>query len=311
METQLRIGISGWRYEPWRGTFYPKELRQADELAFVSRQLNFDEINGTFYSLQRASSFQAWHDATPEDFMFSVKGPRYLTHMLRLKNVEIPLANFLASGVLLLERKLGPFLWQFPPNFQYDPSRMQAFFDLLPRTMRAARKLAQQHDHHVKTAALGQSPDRQPLRHAVEIRHPSFATQEFVAQLREANIALVNADTAGKWPVLEDVTADFCYIRLHGDAEIYASGYDDAALDRWAQKIRAWAQGREPAHARRVAKKLGPQPPRDVFVAFDNDLKVRAPVDAIHLSQRLGLQAGAARENQTIAPALRTRTTEQ
>jgi uncharacterized protein YecE (DUF72 family) len=296
----VRIGISGWRYTPWRGTFYPKTLRHADELAFASRRLNFDEINGTFYSLQRPSSFAEWRDATPGDFLFSVKGPRFITHMRRLVNVKTPLANFFASGVLELGEKLGPMLWQFPPNFKFEADRMETFFELLPRDTAAAGKLARRHDGHLKHRAVATAKVDLPLRHAVEIRHESFNTTEFIELLRRHHIGLVIADTAGKWPFMEDVTADFVYLRLHGDKELYVSGYTDSALDNWARKIKLWRSGREPGDAERVTGPMKPHAKRrDVFVAFDNDVKVRAPFDAIALSQRLGVSAGdqRARDN--------------
>ena len=296
MAGQIRIGISGWRYVPWRGTFYPKGLRQADELQYASRQLNFDEINGTFYSLQRPSSFQDWYDSTPDDFLFSVKGPRFITHMKKLKDVEAPLANFFASGVLALGNKFGPMLWQFPPNFQYHEEKMAAFFELLPRDLKSAAKMARKHEPRMKGRALTKTDVDQPLRHAVEIRHYSFKNEAFIKLLRKHDIALVNADTAGKWPVMEDVTSDFIYIRLHGDEELYVSGYSDSALDNWARKIKFWSTGREPADAERSAPPMKTRTKsRDVFVAFDNDVKVHAPFDAIHLSERLGVAAGSAR----------------
>lgn len=277
---QARIGISGWRYTPWRGTFYPDDLRQADELQYASRQLNFIEINGSFYSLQRPSSYIQWRDATPEDFLFSVKGGRYITHMLKLNNVQTPLANFLASGILALGKKLGPFLWQFPPNFAFHADKMAAFFDLLPRDTAAMAKMARKHDERMKKRAFLDVLYPQKLRHCVEIRHESFKNPAFPKLLRRHDIGLVVADTAGKWPLMEDVTSDFVYCRLHGDEELYVSGYTDQALDTWAEKLRRW---------RRT---------KDVYVAFDNDVKVRAPIDAIHLAERLGVAAGEARAHE-------------
>jgi uncharacterized protein YecE (DUF72 family) len=288
---ELRIGISGWTYPPWRGVFYPSDLPHRRELEFASRQVNSIEINGTFYALQKPASFQKWYEMTPEEFVFSVKGNRYITHTRRLKEVEVPLANFFASGVLELGKKLGPILWQFPPNFAFDRSRVENFFKLLPRTMEEAAALAQNHDRKIKDVVTVGFKANGPVRHAMEIRHPSFATEEFIALLREHNVAIVVADTAGKWPFIEDVTADFIYIRLHGDAEIYASGYSPEALDRWARKIKRWALGGSPRGAKCIADS---QPPRkegrSVHVYFDNDIKVHAPFDAIALGERLGLQ---------------------
>ena len=287
---RIRIGISGWRYEPWRKIFYPADLTQERELEFASRAFPSVEINGTFYSLQSPRSFATWYRETPADFVFSVKGPRYITHILRLKDVARPLANFFASGVFNLREKLGPLLWQFPPSMHYDAARFEAFFELLPRNTTAALRLARSRDSRMHgRSSLKIDVDR-PLRHAVEIRHESFVNPQFVAQLRRHGVALVLADTAGKWPYLEDVTSDFMYLRLHGDEELYASGYTDAALDRWAARIRAWSQGREPRDAQRAGQSAARAGARDVFCYFDNDVKVRAPFDADRLMQKLALR---------------------
>jgi uncharacterized protein YecE (DUF72 family) len=282
----VRIGISGWRYAPWRGRFYPKGLGQKDELVYAARQFSSIEINGTFYSLQRPQSFAAWHDATPKDFMFAVKGPRYITHMLRLKNARVPLANFFASGVLRLGPKLGPVLWQLPPNFGFDPVRLGQFFGLLPRTAQAAARLAKSHDKKLKARAWLKAGSDHPIRNALEIRHDSFCDGGFIRLLRQHDIGLVVADTV-EWPLLMDATADFVYVRLHGSEQLYASGYGDKALEVWARRIRAWMVGQEAK-----GKHAGPKAPmrkRDVYAYFDNDAKVRAPFDALSLQRRLGL----------------------
>lgn len=281
-----RIGISGWRYVPWRGTFYPKDLTQKQELNYASRKLNSIEINGTFYSLQRPSSFRTWYEQTPEDFLFSVKGPRFITHMRKLREPVAPLANFFASGVLLLKEKLGPILWQFPPNFSFNPQRFDDFFKLLPRDTKDAAKLARRGDGKLSRDRMWTKTDRnRRLRHAVEIRHPSFVDPAFIALLRRHRIAMVIADTAGKWPLLEDMTADFVYMRLHGDEEIYASGYTDAALVSWTQRLRAWQCGKEPEDARCCGAPLKRRcAHRDLFIYFDNDMKVKAPFDAMKLA---------------------------
>ncbi len=301
----VRIGISGWRYAPWRGAFYPSELTQRDELAFASRMLSTIEINGSFYSLQSAASWRAWHDATPDGFVFAVKGPRYVTHLRRLRDVDTPLANFFASGLLALGAKLGPLLWQFPPNFAFDAGRFDAFLAQLPRDTQAAAALARRHDARIVRDAVVDASVAQPLRHAVEIRHPSFVDPAFVALLRRHGVALVVADTAGRWPLLEDATADFVYVRLHGDEELYASGYESAALDAWAAKIDAWRRGGTPADARLAAPDDAPlrRAPRDVYVYFDNDVKVHAPYDAAHLSQRLGVATGLDADGRFALPA--------
>jgi uncharacterized protein YecE (DUF72 family) len=284
---QVRIGVSGWRYGPWRGVFYPNGLRQKDELAFLAEQFPTVEINGTFYGLQRPASFQTWVDQTPGDFLFAVKGSRYITHMLRLTGIEKPLANFLASGVLALGRKLGPFLWQFPPNFRFNADKLEAFFALLPRNTEVAARMARKHDARVNTRAFLQPGAKRRLRHAVEIRHDSFVDPAFIKLLRKHRIGLVVADTV-EWPLLMDLTSDFVYCRLHGSEELYASGYDEASLEHWADRIAAWATGRDTEDAARVIDTPGPRrAKRDVFVYFDNDKKVRAPFDARSLENKV------------------------
>jgi uncharacterized protein YecE (DUF72 family) len=286
---EIRIGISGWRYPGWRGKFYPVKLPQRRELEFASRQLNSIEINGSFYSLQRPESYLAWYEATPEDFIFSVKGGRFITHIKRLKDVEAPLANFFASGILRLREKLGPILWQLPPRLRYDRSRLEPFFRLLPRTASAAEALADEHDARLNERVWTKANGISKVRHALEVRHESFENKEFVELLREYDVALVVADTAGKWPFMEDVTSDFVYIRLHGDAQLYVSGYGPSVLKEWARKVRAWQRGRTPAGSRLIASRSRPRAKgRDVFVYFDNDAKVRAPFDAMLLARLLG-----------------------
>jgi uncharacterized protein YecE (DUF72 family) len=284
-----RIGISGWRYGPWRGTFYPKGLAQRRELEYASRQINSIEINGSFYSLQRPQSYRQWYDETPEDFVFSLKGGRFITHMLKLRNVERPLANFFASGPLCLKEKMGPVLWQFPPQMSLMPERFETFFKMLPRDTVAAAELAKGHDERLKGRSWTKTDAKRPIRYAVEIRHPSFETKAWVDLLRKHNVALCLADTAGRWPYAEDMTSDFVYARLHGDVELYVSGYGDSALDWWAARFKAWRQGTEPPDAKRLGGKPAKKAKaRDVFVYFDNDVKVRAPFDAMSLARRLG-----------------------
>jgi uncharacterized protein YecE (DUF72 family) len=286
----FHVGISGWTYPPWRDVFYPPGLAHRRELEYASRRMNSIEINGSFYSLQRPTSYQAWHAQTPPGFVFAIKGPRFVTHMKKLSGVDTPMANFFASGVLALGAKLGPVLWQLPPNLGYDRDRLAAFFRLLPRTTGAAAALAVQHDERLDGRAHTLTDVDRPLRHAIEVRHRSFETPAFVELLREHDVALVCADTAGKWPMLDDVTSDFVYVRLHGAQELYVSGYDEPALDVWAEKIRCWRSGRTPADGRTLAP---PAPVRDreVFVYFDNDVKVRAPFDAIALATKLDAPA--------------------
>jgi uncharacterized protein YecE (DUF72 family) len=286
----LRIGISGWTYAPWRGTFFPHGLRQNRELAYAAEHVTTIEINGTFYSLQRPSSYRTWYDQTPDGFIFSVKAPRYITHLKRLKDVVAPVANFFASGVLRLNEKLGPILWQLPPTTRFDRDRLAEFFNLLPRSTREAGILGRHHDHRLKARAWLRTDKNRPLRHALEVRHPSFETPEFIALLREHGIALVVADTAGKWPLIREVTADFVYVRLHGDQELYASGYSDEVLRDWARRIRSWSMGGDAFDATTLGPVMERRPGgRDVFVYFDNDVKTHAPFDAMKLNHLLAL----------------------
>ncbi|MDF2695021.1 MAG: hypothetical protein K0S65_3404 [Labilithrix sp.] len=268
---EIRIGISGWRYPTWRDVFYPPGLTHRRELAYASRALRTVEINGSFYSLQRPSSYAAWYAETPDDFVFAVKGGRFITHNKKLRDCRGPLANFFASGVLALEEKLGPVLWQLPPQLGFDAERIEAFLASLPRTTAQAAELATCHDARLKHGAYLDVRDDRPIRYALEVRHESFDDPAFVRLLRRANVALCVADTAGKWPYLEDVTADLVYVRLHGSRRLYASGYSSHKLDEWAERIRGWHRGG-----------------RDVYVYFDNDVKVRAPFDAMNLAARLG-----------------------
>jgi len=268
-DSKYRIGISGWRYPPWRKVYYPEGLPQRAELEYASRRLNSIELNGSFYSLQRPTSYQRWYDQTPPGFVFAVKGPRFITHLKKLADVEAPLANFFASGVLALAEKFGPVLWQLPPTLGYEPERLAAFFELLPRSTSAAAEVAKGHDERMEDRNLLTCSVDQPIRHALEIRHSSYENEEFLDLLREHDIAVVCADTAGKWPMLDALTSDFAYVRLHGAEELYVSGYDDKALDAWAKKVKSWRQ--------------------DAYVYFDNDVKVRAPFDAESLSKRLGI----------------------
>ena len=285
----IYIGISGWRYEPWRGVFYPDGLKQADELEYASRAVTSIELNGSFYALQKPDSYAAWYAATPPGFVFSVKGNRFITHVKRLREIDGPLANVLASGVFNLRDKLGPFLWQFPPNFAFDPERMEHFLSLLPHDTEKGLALASQHEARMQGKVALELDQKRKLRHAVEIRHDSFVDPAFIALLRKYEVALVVADTP-KWPSFEDVTADFMYLRLHGDKELYASGYGKAALARWAERITAWSGGGQPDDARLISDKAAPKrASRDVFCYFDNDIKVRAPFDARTLIQMLGL----------------------
>lgn len=288
--SDIRIGISGWRYVPWRGDFYPEKLTQKNELKFASRAVNSIEINGSFYSLKTPALYAGWFADVPDDFVFSVKAPRFITHVKRLKDIEKPLANFFASGICHLKHKLGPILWQFPPTFKFDAAKIEHFLDLLPRNMAQARVCAKGCDERMEKPGYLDMPKTGRLRHAMEIRHDSFMVAEFVALLRKYNVALVVADTAGKWPYIEDLTADFVYLRLHGDKELYASGYTRKALERWGDRIEDWRNGGQPADAHLIVAKSAPRrKSRDIFCYFDNDIKVRAPYDARQLLERFDL----------------------
>ncbi len=268
----VRVGISGWRYPGWRGDFYPPGLVQRRELEYAAARLTSIEVNGSFYSLQRPSSYAAWRAQTPEGFVFAVKGPRYVTHLKRLVDVETALANFLASGVLGLGPRLGPVLWQLPETLRFDPEVLGAFLAGLPRTTGEAAALATRHDDKLSgDRVLTSTESDVPLRHALEFRSATFADEAAYALLREHSVACVLADTAGRWPRVEQVTADFAYVRLHGDKELYASGYGDAALRQWAARCRGWADDG-----------------LDVFAYFDNDSKGFAPHDAMRLIELLG-----------------------
>lgn len=287
----IRVGVSGWTYAPWRGNFYPKGLTQKRELAFAASRFPSLEINGTFYGLQRPQVFQRWAEETPDDFVFAVKGSRFITHTRRLRDIEIPLANFLASGILRLGAKLGPLLWQLPPSFAFDPDVIGAFLSLLPRDTEDAARLAARHDARVDGRCETRNDASRPLRHALEIRHDSFRTPAFVDLLRAHGVALVCADTV-KWPRLMDLTAAFAYCRLHGSSELYRSRYGDDDLDRWAARVAAWAQGRAMEDGEFASAKRAQRMPRDVFVFFDNTDKLHAPQDARRLMERLGLPTG-------------------
>jgi uncharacterized protein YecE (DUF72 family) len=302
----VRIGISGWTYPPWRGVFYPKGLTQKAELEYATSQFNSLEINGTFYGMQKPDAFADWADRTPENFVFSVKAPRFITHIRRLRDAETPLANFIASGLLRLGPKLGPILWQLPPFFRFDAERIEAFLKLLPHDTVAAARYGQKHDDWMKGRTWLEVDTERKLRHAFEIRNESFRTEAFVDLLRKYNVALVCADTV-EWPRLMDLTSDFVYCRLHGSEQLYVSGYTDEALDRWAARMVAWANGGEPEDAERVGGE-GRTHERDVFVYFDNDTKVRAPFDAKALTERVEKLLGPTRSRSPTSPDRAART---
>lgn len=265
-----RVGMAGWTYAPWRGDFYPPGLRQADELAYAAARVSSIELNGSFYSLQKPTSWLRWRAATPDDFVFAVKAPRFITHIRRLEDVAEPLANFLASGILGLGPKLGPILWQLPPNLDFAPEVMAAFLALLPHDTEQALATARGRSARMQGKELLEIDEPRPLRHAIEPRAFSFDDQEFADQAASAGVAVVLGDTAGRWPRLDWITADFVYARLHGDETVYAAGYDAAGLDEWEE----WTRD-QLVHD------------RDAYIYFDDDHKTRAPHDAVALRERL------------------------
>lgn len=283
MTGRIRTGIAGWVFADWRhGAFYPEGLPQKQELAFASAALGVIEINGTFRALQKPQSFMNWAGQTPDDFVFSIKGPQLVTHIKRLKEVEEPLANFFASGPLALGKKLGPFVWQLPPHLGYDPERLESFLALLPKSADEMAALAARHTGRVSEPYLA-TDGVGAVRHAIEVRHESFATPEFIAQLRRHRVALVTADTA-EWPTL-DLTTDFAYCRLQG-----APGrdrYEATDLDRWAARIDAWAAGKPMTDGPLLAAPEADPVPRDVFALFVSTDKVHAPANAQALAARL------------------------
>jgi len=281
----VRIGVSGWVYPPWRGVFYPKKMAQRLELAHMGKTFPVNEINGTFYGTMSPDSFAKWRVAVPDDFVFAMKGPRFITHILRLRDAKQPLANFLASGPLCLGPKLGPLLWQLPPSFKFDAARIESFLTLLPHDTEAAATLAKTHDSRIKKAWV-KTDKKRPLRHAMEIRHDSFKDPAFIKLLRKYKVALVCADTE-EWPRLMDLTADFVYCRLHGAGELYFSNYDSKALTEWSKRVAAWAKGDDPPGEHVLADKKQTKPKRDVFVFFDNTAKVHAPDNALKLDAKV------------------------
>jgi uncharacterized protein YecE (DUF72 family) len=281
----IRVGVSGWTYPEWRGAFYPKGLKREHELHYAASVFPTIEINGTFYGQQRPEIFSCWAAQVQPHVLFAVKAPRFITHIQRLRHAEAPLANFLASGLLRLGPHLGPILWQMPRNYHFRQAELEAFLQLLPHDTRSAARLGQRHDKALRSPPALEVDANRPIRHALEVRHDSFRTEAFVALLRAHHVALVCSD-AGAWPRFMDVTADFVYCRLHGAQELYASNYDGAALADWAERFRVWAEGGNVPAEQRIA---GPasRRRRDVFVYFDNTMKVAAPANAQELMRRL------------------------
>lgn len=284
--SRIRIGLSGWNYPHWRGDFYPPGLRQADELAHAVAAFDTIEINRTFYSLAKPAHYRHWREVAPAGFRYALKGSRFITHTKRLLDVEVPLANFFASGVLALGDRMGPILWQLPGRFHFDPSRLDAFLALLPKDEQAAARLARRHDQRVAEAVTKAVTNRR-IRHVLEVRDQSFLVPEAVRVLRHHGVALAFSHSS-RWPYTEELTTGFVYIRLHGPAALYTSAYSEADLDRWAARIRGWHTGAEPADPIRITERTPPsRKSRDVYVYFDNDGGGYAPRQAAALAERL------------------------
>lgn len=284
---KIRIGISGWSYAEWKGDFYPNDLADDEQLEFAAREFDTIEINGTFYSLTDPASCRRWRDAAPGGFRYALKGSRYITHNKRLADTHSALANFFASGVLELGDRLGPILWQFPGNLRFDAERLDSFLGELPRDTQSAAELARHHDDRVKDVSYGPA-SRHLLRHAIEPRHESFLQAETARIAQSHGVALCSSHST-EWPYVEELTAGFVYLRLHGPRKLYASRYSDSDLDRWAQRIRSWNQGKQPGDAKRISHLKSPsRKSRDVYVYFDNTANGHAPDDARRLLDRVG-----------------------
>lgn len=287
--SKVRVGTSGWSYDSWRGAFYPEGLPHRRELEYASRKLDSIEVNGSFYSLLKPETYESWYGQTPRGFRLAVKGSRFITHNKKLRDPEVPLANFLASGVLCLADKLGPIVWQLPEQLGFDEKRFDAFLELLPHDTREAAKLASRHDERLEGRSFTKVEARHRLRHALEVRTEGLLTPELAGLARRHGVALVVSDAAD-WPLTEELTAGFVYVRLHGSKKTYASRYPDGELDRWAKKIAAWNEGAEPSTPQHITDREPPRrKTRDVYVYFDNDQNAHAPEDALRLRERLDL----------------------
>ncbi len=262
----IYVGVGGWVFDEWRDNFYPKGLSQKRELEYASRHLTAIEINGTYYGSQKPESFARWHDETPADFVFTLKGPRFATNRRVLAEAGDSITRFVESGIIRLKGKLGPINWQFMATKKFDAADFEAFLALLPKNV-----------------------DGLALRHAVEVRHASFACAEFVALCRKYDVAII-AGCDGEFPCIADVTADFVYVRAMGTAEKEKSGYSRAAIARWAAWVRAWEAGGAPTDLKLVAKAVAKRK-RDVFLFMISGAKARNPAAAQALIAALGQAA--------------------
>jgi uncharacterized protein YecE (DUF72 family) len=261
--TNIRIGIGGWTYAPWRGTFYPADLTQSRELEYASRNLTSIEINGTFYGLQKPASYEKWYQETPDDFVFSLKAPRYATNRKVLADAGETIERFFGSGVLLLKQKLGPINWQFAPTKKFDNEDFEAFLKLLPASI-----------------------EGQKLRHAIEVRNDTFKTPEFVALARKHKVAIVLAGDS-EYPQIADITAPFVYARIMGTTDKQANGYSTKALEAWAERARQLAAGATPDDLETSAKAPAKTGARDVYLYVISGFKERNPAAAMALIKRL------------------------
>lgn len=281
----IYIGISGWQYEPWNKTFYPPQLRPQGQLAYASREFNSIEVNSSFYRFHSPHVYRRWYEETPADFRFTLKAHRTLTHLQRLRHPQENLANFLASGPLELKEKWAGILWQLPPHFHLSENNwdlLEDFFDSLPQDQIEAAQWTHASSRFEPQSAHG--PYR--LYHSLEVRSHSFLVPDFIKLLKKYNIALVFADTAGKWPYCEDITSDHIYLRLHGDESFYRTQYEDSQINFFARRLQAWVQGRYPPHSQNLLNEEF-SPPQDIFVYFDNDLKIHAPQNALKLQESM------------------------
>lgn len=281
---KVRIGVSGWSYSEWRGEFYPEDLPKDEELSYAAEEFDTIEVNGTFYALTDPHTCRRWREAAPANFRYAVKGSRFITHSRRLRGAEAALANFFASGVLELGEKLGPILWQLPPDLEFDADLIDRFLEVLPYETSAAVALAGEHDDRVEEVSYGDGENHR-LRHVLEFRHESFLQAETVRIARRHGTALCSSHST-EWPYTEEITAGFVYLRMHGPEELYASPYKDGALERWAERINAWHRGDEPHNASRITDlESPPRKERDVYVYFDNTARAHAPRDARRLRE--------------------------